>query len=104
MDSEDDLGARADEHFVAAFELRAAKICGGQVLLLDHGAHGAVEDEDARVERVQERGAAIRGGAHGGIFDASTRAFGNQCGRIAGFAGGINGMERVFCLEEETSV
>ena len=47
----DDVGAGEDEVLVAAFELGAAEVVGGEVQGLDRGAHGAVEDEDALVEQ-----------------------------------------------------
>ena len=50
--SENDIGARCDEVLVAAFQSHAAEICGRQMPLLEHGAHGAVKDEDAGVERL----------------------------------------------------
>ena len=37
---------------VAVFEVRAAEIGGGRVVRLEHGAHGAVENQDALSQRV----------------------------------------------------
>ena len=55
MDVEDDIGAGEDEILVAAFERGSAEIGGGEVALLEHGAHGAVEHEDAGGEGIFER-------------------------------------------------
>ena len=45
--SRDDVGPREVEVLVAALELRPAEVGRGEVPGLDHGAHGAVEDQDA---------------------------------------------------------
>ena len=55
VDVEDDVGTGEDEMIVAAFERESAEIRGGEVALLDHGAHGAVEHEDAGGEGIFER-------------------------------------------------
>ena len=43
----DDVGPREDQVLVAALELGAAEVLGGEVLRLEPRAHRAVEDEDA---------------------------------------------------------
>ena len=50
----DDVGPGEAEHLVAALELGAAEVVGRQVEALDEGAEGAVEDDDALVDRVEE--------------------------------------------------
>ena len=55
----DDVGAGFDQIFVAAFEARAAEIRGGEIAVLEHGAHGPVEDEDAGGKGVGERSLAL---------------------------------------------
>ena len=68
MDVADDLRQREGEQVVVAGELavvigieRAAKIGLTQLVALDHGAHGPVQQQDAlgrrRFERGQARGA-----------------------------------------------
>src|SRR5262249_10173115 len=47
MDIEDDVGPGEYEVFVAAFQVRSAKISGGQLLCLNSGAHRAVQNEDS---------------------------------------------------------
>ena len=49
----DDVGPGQDDVFVAAFELGAAEVLGGEVALLDVGAEGAVEHDDALAHCVQ---------------------------------------------------
>ena len=51
MNVEHDIGAGDDQVFVAAFEVRAAEIRGGEIGLLQHGAHGAIQDEDALAQQ-----------------------------------------------------
>jgi len=46
VDIPDDLGPREIEVLVAALEVSAAEVLGGEIARLDHGAHGAVEDQD----------------------------------------------------------
>ena len=53
MNIENHVRPRAHEHFVAAFEARPTEIRAEEILLLHHSAHGAIEDEDARFERVE---------------------------------------------------
>ena len=55
VDVEDDVGAGEDEVIVAAFERGSAEIGGGEVALLDHGSHCAVEHKDAGGEGIFER-------------------------------------------------
>ena len=43
MNVEHDVRPGLDQILVAALQCRAAEIGGGEVLLLQHGAHGAVE-------------------------------------------------------------
>src|SRR5216683_5088933 len=52
VDVEDDVWARAHEIFVTAFERGAAEILGGEIALLQHGTHGAVEHKDALRQEV----------------------------------------------------
>src|SRR5208282_453210 len=99
MDAEDHVRARADEDFVAAFELRAAEVGRGKILLLDHGAHGAVQNQDARIERVFERLPAMVGVTHGGNCNASMRARGVRMVRRLNFAGRSSGVSGSVCLE-----
>ena len=40
---------------VVPLQLRAAEVLGGQVVALDRGAHGAIEDDDALAEGAQVR-------------------------------------------------
>ena len=54
MDGPNDVGLGQDEQVVVALQVArpvgealAAEVGLGQLVLLDHGAHGAVEDEDA---------------------------------------------------------
>jgi hypothetical protein len=49
-----DLGAGDAEMLVAALERRAAEVLGGQVEALERGAGGAVEHQDALVERFEQ--------------------------------------------------
>ena len=58
------IGPRAHQHFIAAFERRAAEIRGGEIFLLHHGAHGAIEEHDARCERVEYSLAALGSVCH----------------------------------------
>ena len=48
------VGARDDEIFVAAVEMRAAEVARMQVHALDRGAGGAVEHDDALREQAAE--------------------------------------------------
>src|SRR6266851_4301764 len=52
VDVEDDVWAGAHEIFVAAFERGAAEILGGEIALLQHRTHGAVEHKDALRQEV----------------------------------------------------
>ena len=54
MNLEHHIGPCLDQVFVAALERRTAEIGGGEMPLLQHGAHGPVEHEDARGESVVE--------------------------------------------------
>ena len=51
VDAGNNVGAREYQILVAAFQVRAAEILGGQILLLQHGAHGAIQDEDALAQQ-----------------------------------------------------
>ena len=51
VNPENHIGPREIEVLVAAFEVRATEIRGGQVLLLQHGAHRAIQYEDALAEK-----------------------------------------------------
>ncbi len=55
VDAEDHVRPREHEMIVAALERSSAKIRGSQVLLLDHGTHGPVEDQYPIVERSKKR-------------------------------------------------
>ena len=48
--------AGVDEQLVAALEVGPAEVVGGEILLLQIGAGGAVEDDDALVDQVQVPG------------------------------------------------
>ena len=52
MNRADELGPGENQILVATFELRAAKVGGRQIAVLDRGAHRAIEDEDAGSERL----------------------------------------------------
>ncbi len=51
----DEVGSGLDEVLVAALERFATEVVGAEILALHPGAEGAVEDEDALVERIEER-------------------------------------------------
>ena len=51
MNVENDVGTGDHQILVAAFEMRPAEILGGEIGLLQHGAHGAIQDEDALAEQ-----------------------------------------------------
>ena len=51
----DDVGPGEHEHLVAALEVGAAEVVGGQVLLLDVRAEGAVVDDDPLVDASRNR-------------------------------------------------
>src|SRR5579859_3264274 len=55
MDFQNRVRPREYKMIVATFERRSSKILGSQLLLLDHGAHGAIEDENACFERFKQR-------------------------------------------------
>jgi hypothetical protein len=50
----DDIGAREDKVFIAAFKGGSAEVCGGELTLLQHGSHGSVEHENTCGQRVFE--------------------------------------------------
>src|SRR2546428_312045 len=52
MDPTNDVGSHQGQVFVTAFVLDSPEVGGREPRLLNHGAHGAVEDEDALPERV----------------------------------------------------
>src|SRR5207244_188941 len=56
VDAADHVRAREVQVLVAALVRGATEVCGGEARRLDHGAHGAVEDEDALPERVAKGG------------------------------------------------
>jgi hypothetical protein len=58
VEGEDRVGPGGDEDLVAALELRAAEVFGGQVEALEGGAGGAVHHQDALLESLQQRGGA----------------------------------------------
>ena len=66
MDAEHHIGPRAHQVLVAAFQRRSAEVRGGQLLLLQHGPHGPVEDEDTLLQDVFERLLALLGCGHKG--------------------------------------
>ena len=53
VDAEDDVRPGAHQDFVAAFERRPAEIGRGEARLLQHGAHGAVQAQDAPVQGLE---------------------------------------------------
>ncbi len=55
MNCGDHVGAGQHEMIVAAFERGAAEIRSGQIALLDHGAHGPIEDKNPVLERLEKR-------------------------------------------------
>ncbi len=55
----------AHQVFVAAFERRAAEVLGGEVALLQHRAHGAVEHKDALRQQVAKGSGGFRQITHG---------------------------------------
>ena len=56
----DDVRPGDHEQLVAPLEVRAAEVVGGEVLLLDAGAEGAVVDDHALANRFEERAHAGR--------------------------------------------
>jgi hypothetical protein len=54
VDHVHDVGTRLDQVLVAAFEVGAAEVVGAERDALERGAGGAVEHEDAFLERAQE--------------------------------------------------
>ena len=56
VDGPHHLGSRQVEVLVTSLEGRAAEVLGMELARLDHGAHGAVEHEDAAREGVGEAG------------------------------------------------
>src|SRR6202023_1215232 len=65
VDVEDHVRPGADQIFVAAFQRGAAEILGGEVALLQHGAHGAVEHKNALRQQVAESSGGFRQITHG---------------------------------------
>src|SRR5215472_2921056 len=65
MDTEHNVRAREIQILVAAFQVRAAKICSGEFRLLQHGAHGAIEHEDALPKQFAEGQALLDQVLHG---------------------------------------
>ena len=58
----DDVGAGHGEQFVAALEVLAAEVVGGETAELDAGTHAAVEDHDALARCIEETVRAAHGG------------------------------------------
>src|SRR6185295_9310076 len=54
VDVADDVGPGEDEVLVAPFEVRSAEVLRGEVALLDHRPHRAVDHEDALGEQADE--------------------------------------------------
>ncbi len=50
--SSDYVRAGLHQDFVAAFQGRSAEILGSEVAGLEHGAHGAIEHEDAGIQGI----------------------------------------------------
>jgi hypothetical protein len=67
MNTENDVRPCAHKHFVAAFEERPSEVRSREILLLHHCAHGAVEDEDSPLERVEKGLAALGSVTHSGF-------------------------------------
>ena len=67
MDAKNHVRPRAHQHFVAAFKERPSEVRGGEVLLLHHSPHGAVEDENSPLERVKKSLPALCSVTHSGI-------------------------------------
>src|SRR5690606_18821770 len=55
MDLLDEIRPGDHQVVVAPLQLRATEVLGGQVVALDRGAHGAIEDDDALAEGAQVR-------------------------------------------------
>ncbi len=69
MDVEQDIRPRLHQVLVAALVGGPAKVLGGELALLQHGAHGAVHHQDALAQGGVERRAAgggfgVRGHRH----------------------------------------
>ena len=64
MDVQHHVGPRARQVFVTALQRRAAEIRGREIPLLQHGAHGPVEDEDTAFQDLLERTLALLGCGH----------------------------------------
>ena len=64
MDRQHHVGARLHQDFVAALQRRPTEIRGREMLLLQHGAHGAVDDQNAGVEGMNQGCAAFVTGGH----------------------------------------
>jgi len=54
MDIQNDVGAGSDQVFIASFESGSAKIRRRQVALLQHGAHRAIQHENALREQLSQ--------------------------------------------------
>ncbi len=52
MDIQHHIRPRLDQVFIATFKRRSTEIRGGQIALLQHRAHGAIEHQDAGGESV----------------------------------------------------
>ena len=54
MDIQHHIWPRLDQVFIATFERRSAEIRSSQIALLQHGAHGAIQHQNAGGESVVE--------------------------------------------------
>ena len=72
MDAQHHIGARLHQDFVAALQRRPAEIRGREMLLLQHGAHGAVDDQNTAIEGIEQGFTAFVGGGHGDYFDSTS--------------------------------
>ncbi len=54
VNSADNIGPSDDQVFVTTFQLRAAKIFGSEIGLLQHGAHCAIQHQDALAQKLSK--------------------------------------------------
>ncbi len=54
VDGADNIGASDHQIFVATFQLRAAKIFSREIGLLQHGAHCAIQHQDALAQKLSK--------------------------------------------------
>ena len=109
MDAADDVGAGQYEQVVVALEILA--VCGEALapevgfregVLLDHGAHGTVEDEDAFGQELAEFGAAVcLHGGRVGVWSSLAMAVGcgheKRRGKPQGFASAVGTVAEPGC-------